>query len=261
MSDMTDILPAAPARDWLLISEQFLTHQGEGPSTGQLSYFVRLGACNLHCVKCDTAYTWAFSERLAGLHESGKQYVAKNELRRISVDKLADNVLTQPARLVVITGGEPLLQAETLAFLISRVNEEVAPHRFEIETAGTLSPYPLSDFENVAYNVSPKLASSGNGNDERYRPSVLREFLALDSQFKFVIGWTGPESEAEDLREVERIVGTLGIPDYRVWLMPCGTSGIEVISGMKRLAPVAIAHNWHLTGRDHVLIYENQRGH
>lgn len=247
-------------RDWLLVSEMFLTHQGEGASAGQLAYFLRLGACNQHCIGCDTAYTWAYSERLAAMTTAGKQFDPKAELRRSPYDRLAQVLLDQPARLIVISGGEPMLQAPTLSMLISRVNENVRPHRFEIETAGTVSPRDLTDYENVAFNVSPKLASSGNERELRYRPEILREYLALDSQFKFVIDWDGKSTD-NDLREVEHIVGALGIPDYRVWLMPYGTDTETIIAGMQRLAPVAIEHGWNLSGRDHVLVWGNRRGH
>ncbi len=48
-----------PSAGQLLISEVFgPTLQGEGPSAGQAAAFVRLGACNLSCAWCDTAYTW-----------------------------------------------------------------------------------------------------------------------------------------------------------------------------------------------------------
>ena len=93
----------------LLVAETFTSFQGEGPSTGQPATFIRLSRCNLSCQFCDTPYTWDW----ARFHPAA-------EARRQVVAELADWALAQPARLVVITGGEPLLQQAALIPLASR---------------------------------------------------------------------------------------------------------------------------------------------
>jgi 7-carboxy-7-deazaguanine synthase len=249
-------------RNWLLVSETFTTLQGEGVSTGRLAHFVRLGACDLHCKWCDTPYTWAFSERLAALHESGKQYNAKTELRRVPILELAQQVRDANVPLCVITGGEPLLQLGPVASLISAVNEEAVDRviAFEFETAGTHDPGELLGFDNVSFNVSPKLASSGNELDLRFRPEVLKYFVASGrARFKFVVDTR--EAFARDLEEVERIVELCGIPPEQTWLMPCGTTEEEIVDGLQLLAPIAIRRRWNLTGRQHVTIWGSERGH
>jgi 7-carboxy-7-deazaguanine synthase len=243
------------SRDWLLVSETFFTLQGEGPSTGKPAFFIRLGACNMHCSWCDTAYTWAFSEAKAAQHESHHVYDANAELTRVPLIRLSDQIIDSGAQLIVITGGEPLLQAETVARLISQINEYPGKRRFEIETAGTLSPKDLSMFENVSFNVSPKLASSGNAVEERYKPDELREFMELDSRFKFVIG------DIPDVMEVEEIVDKLCIPPSRVWIMPLGTTPDAIVMGLKHLSGIAIGNHWNLSSRQHVLIWGDKRGH
>ncbi|MFT6627957.1 MAG: 7-carboxy-7-deazaguanine synthase, partial [Flavobacteriales bacterium] len=50
--------PFSHRDDALLISEIFRTVQGEGPSTGVVSTFLRLAHCNLRCTWCDTPFTW-----------------------------------------------------------------------------------------------------------------------------------------------------------------------------------------------------------
>lgn len=245
-------------RDWLLISEIFVTLQGEGPSTGQRAMFIRLGGCNQHCRWCDTPYTWVFDERHVKMHQSGKQFSPSQELRRVQLINLASQILDADCPLIVITGGEPMLQAETLAALISAVNENLRRCRFEIETAGTVSPAPLAMFENVRFNVSPKLASSGNELELRRKVPVLKE---LDrhpgTAFKFVIV---QETIEEDLAEIVELQKLVGMEDDTIWLMPQGKDKYEILRAMPSLSELALERSWSLSTRLHVLLWGDERG-
>jgi organic radical activating enzyme len=72
--------------------EAFYTIQGEGHHTGHAAYFIRLGGCDVGCVWCDVKESW----------EAGKWPV-------LSIEAIVADALAFPSRLVVITGGEPLL--------------------------------------------------------------------------------------------------------------------------------------------------------
>src|SRR3954471_17481940 len=108
----------------LLVSEIFgLTIQGEGRSVGVPCAFLRLGGCNLHCTWCDTPYTWVFDDRHTVLHGAHKRYDPVEELQRLSVEDVINQLRhVQPDEygLVVISGGEPMLQQDVLADLITR---------------------------------------------------------------------------------------------------------------------------------------------
>lgn len=251
-------------RDWLLVSETFTTVQGEGPSTGQRAHFIRLGACDLECVWCDTAQTWAFSARKAAVHESGRQYDPHEELTRVALLTLAHGIREAKTRLAVVTGGEPLLQLDPLSQLISLVNEEPGGPRFEIETAGVHSPGEIAAYHNVSFNVSPKLASSGNAITKRFKPAVLKEFAATGhARFKFVVDARIHKDAPynQDIAEIEKILATCEIPPEMVWLMPVATTGFQLEGGLQTLAPIAMAHQWNLSGRMHITIWGNERGH
>ena len=82
----------------LVVCETFASLMGESTRAGVPAYFIRLTGCNLRCRYCDTAYAY----------EGGSE---------MTVGTLVDLARAQPHRLVLVTGGEPLLQAETPALL------------------------------------------------------------------------------------------------------------------------------------------------
>ena len=223
----------------LVVSEVFgPTFQGEGPSIGRTAAFVRLGRCNLACTWCDTPYTWDWSR-----HDPAV------ELTERTVEEiLAEVDAMGPVDLLVVTGGEPLLQQSRLVPLLQGA---VARRSVvEIETAGTISPTDEVVALVDRFNVSPKLANSGNPLERRLRPEVLRDFEATGKAvFKFVV------TDVADLDEI----AALGVAP--VWVMPEGTDAGELTSRLQALAPAVLARGWRLTPRLHILLWGDQRGH
>lgn len=76
----------------LPVMESFYTLQGEGYYQGKAAYFIRLGGCDVGCHWCDVKESWDAS---------------KHPQREIS--DIVEEAATQPGRLAVITGGEPLM--------------------------------------------------------------------------------------------------------------------------------------------------------
>lgn len=108
------------------INEIFYSLQGEGFHTGTPAVFIRFAGCNLQCPFCDTAHR-RFTE--------------------MSEEEVASEVARYPARLVVVTGGEPSLQLTVS--LVARLH--VAGKRVAVETNGT-RPLPPVDW----VTLSPK---------------------------------------------------------------------------------------------------------
>src|SRR5690349_17222321 len=102
--------------DTLLINEIYLSLQGESTFAGLPCVFVRLTACNLRCSYCDTAY--AFKE---GTRMSLAEIAA--EVRRLAnpFEKKSTSGVKLP--LVELTGGEPLLQKNSLSLMESLCND------------------------------------------------------------------------------------------------------------------------------------------
>jgi len=77
----------------LTVNEIFHSIQGESTHAGERCVFVRLTACDLRCMWCDTTYAF---------HEG----------RKMSVGEVVAAIEAYDCRLVEVTGGEPLLQKE-----------------------------------------------------------------------------------------------------------------------------------------------------
>jgi len=236
-------LPAVPNADQdLAVNETFgPTFQGEGPSCGRLARFIRLFGCHLSCTWCDTPYT----------HDA-THYDLDTEHRITTIEDILAWLATGPPGLVVITGGEPLLQPRALTHLTKAIQDASLATDIEIETSGTIAPTPDLTDTVTRFNVSPKLAHSGLHHQQRIRPGVLDEFAATGKAvFKFVV------QQVSDLDEIGDLATAHGLGP--VWVMPEGTDSTTILTRMRQLANPVLARNWHLSTRLHILLWENTR--
>lgn len=98
------------------VNEIFYSLQGEGRFTGHPAIFVRMSGCNRACPFCDTDFA---------------------SFREMTENEIVEAVSTFPAKIVVITGGEPALQlTDSLVYLLQQAGKEV-----HVETNGSL-PLP-----------------------------------------------------------------------------------------------------------------------
>lgn len=230
--------------------EIFASLQGEGPSIGRPSVFVRLSRCNLACVWCDTAYTWRFTGDNRP-HRDGLAFArAENQLALAEADVAARIAAFDVPRLVV-TGGEPLLQGPALARMIGHLP---AMH-VEVETNGTVPPAPALDPLVDQYNVSPKLAHSGNPAALALPPDRLAHWAAEPRAFfKFVI------ATPADVDEVRAIQREYDIAGDRIYLMPEGRDSATIRERSRWLADVCSQAGLRFTDRLHIHLYGDTRG-
>jgi organic radical activating enzyme len=234
--------------------EIFLSLQGEGKNQGAPSVFVRTSRCNLYCVWCDTPYTWNW-QGSAFAHLQSRQYDRERETAELDVLEVAERVRRWDCRRVVLTGGEPLLQAADCAALARTLSALDSRYQIEIETNGTIAPSAELDAAVHQYTVSPKLAHSNVERSLRLRPGVLAAFAENPkSVFKFVL------REAADVAAVREIVRDHAIDPDRVYLMPLGTSTQEL--GLRRpsIAEACLEHGYRLSDRLHIHLYGNRPG-
>jgi 7-carboxy-7-deazaguanine synthase len=144
------------------ITEIFRSIQGESSYAGLPCVFVRLTGCNLRCVWCDSEYAFVGG-------------------RRLSVDQVVSEVrAVGPARLVEITGGEPMLQEAEAVPLMERLLEE--NYTVLLETSGA---HPLSRVPKAVIKiVDVKCPASGEG--DTFRMENL-DALTPQDEIKFVL--------------------------------------------------------------------------
>lgn len=230
--------------------EIFASLQGEGPSMGVPVAFVRLSRCNLACMWCDTAYTWRF-EGDNRLHRDGIAYDRKANQVTLSPEETAARIAALGQKRLVITGGEPLLQAGALAEMLAHLPDISV----EIETNGTVAPPARLDVRVDQYNVSPKLAHSGNPADLALIPERLDAWASEPRAFlKFVVA--GPE----DVAQVVALQRRYRFAPDRVFLMPEGTDSATLRARQAWLSETCLEHGFRMSDRLHIHLYGDTRG-
>lgn len=159
----------------LVVNEIYLSLQGESTFAGLPCVFIRLTACDLRCSYCDTAY--AFTE--------GKKKSLAKVLEK--VHKLATPFLNSQFKfqnpqlpLVELTGGEPLLQKNSLPLM-----QQLCDDGFTvlIETSGA---HDISKIDPRVHRIMD-LKCPSSGESERNLASNIAHLKAMD-EVKFVIG-------------------------------------------------------------------------
>jgi len=146
--------------DLLYVCEFFASIQGEGSYSGYPCFFIRLSGCNLRCCYCDTKYAFARGDSC-----QIKALVAAWQKSRIP--------------LVLITGGEPLLQPAVYRLMENLLH---AGATCLLETNGSLNVARVP--RKVIKILDWKTPGSGEGRS--FRLENLK-FLSPKDQIKFVI--------------------------------------------------------------------------
>lgn len=167
----------------LTIHEIFHSIQGESRRAGDPCVFVRLTACDLRCRWCDTPYAF---------HEGGKRTLAS----------VLDEVATYGCRLVEITGGEPLLQAEVYPLMEALL---AGGYEVMLETGGhrSIARVPAG----VSRIVDVKCPGSGEAEKNCWENLPL---LTPHDEVKFVIADRVDYDYAREVIATHQLVGRVG---------------------------------------------------
>lgn len=165
------------------VIEKFISIDGEGPTAGALSVFVRFAGCNLRCAWCDTSYAWD----------------ATADVTDMSASEIADYIKASGINHVTITGGEPLLQPGLIG-LLSRL----ADYQVHIETNGAIPVEQFRIGDNIHFVIDYKLPDSGM--ESRMHLPNLASVRRADA-YKFVI------ASQKDLDRAVQIVRQYSLED------------------------------------------------
>ena len=159
----------------IVVNEILYSIQGESTHAGRPCVFVRLTGCNLRCSYCDTRY--AYKDGL-----------------KMEIERIIDAVGAYGCSLVQITGGEPLVQAET-PDLVFRLLER----RYEVllETNGSRDISSVDD--RCMKIVDFKLPSSGM-SDRNDLENIARLLVGVDRNIPFTILAFFPEYQMKNYK-------------------------------------------------------------
>lgn len=243
----------------LELVEHFVSIQGEGKYSGKFAMFFRFAKCNLKCkgfscqlkspktgeilVGCDTI------RAVYSNHFENKQIQNSNELLN-----LIPNFKNKP--IIVITGGEPLLNYQNEIFY--DFVKKLLKQNYEIhfETNGTIlidfDKYPI--YKSCIFCISIKLENSGEQKDKRIKYDALKAIKnnAKDSFYKFVI--------SQDFDLIPQIEEILYNAKNEVYCMPLGKDRQELEKNAKFVAELCIRKGYNYSDRLHIRIWNDKIG-
>ena len=176
------------------VCEIFAGIQGESTLQGLPTVFVRLTGCNLNCRFCDTPYA----------REDGIELTVEEVISRIKKFYLT---------YVCVTGGEPLLQKETLTLADKLVNQGLT---VSVETNGTFDVSVL----NVKVIRVIDIKCPGSGEHGKTHPANIAH-PGQNTEYKFVVGGR------EDFEYARDFVRNHGLGAARALLLSPVTGELE----------------------------------
>ena len=245
----------------LPIVEVYRAVQSEGSRIGMPTIVIRTTGCTHRCFFgeggwCDSWYTSIHPE---------KGIFTFNDII---------NIYDQNPQVkeMMLTGGSPTMHPALINELTHLANERNI--HITIETEG--SAFVETDYPIGLISLSPKFSNSvpvmgaitpaGKVVDERFikihnrkrlNTTAIKQMIEFHADYHYKPVWDGT---SKNLEEIEAYRVELGIPKNKTYVMPAGDTREQLIKMYPLVFEMVAEHGYNMTGRDHIIAYDTERG-
>jgi len=216
--------------------ENFTSFQGEGPDSGRRMIILRFKTCNKRCSWCDTQVKMRITAE--GTY---------------TLDEIQTQIYRDQAGIMV-TGGEPTVDRhfDECLSLLNDLNYPLA----NVESNG----FRLDDLiknvrpeKLVNYMFSPKIFTEAD-----YELAVEQAHLFLrNPNIFYKLVYDGSVLMNDFMRELDNMFKVQSFSPFlnsqKVWVMPEGTSGANLIINSSKVFDVCEQYNFNFSSRNHII--------
>ena len=245
----------------LPVLEVYRAVQSEGSRFGRPTIVIRTTGCTHRCYFgeggwCDSWYT--------SIHPEKGQY---------SFQDIIDIYDKNPQiKEMMLTGGSPTMHPALVNELTHFANERDII--ITIETEG--SAFVETDYPIGLISLSPKFSNSvptigavtpaGKVVDEKFikihnrkrlNTVAIKQMIEFHTDYHYKPVWDGTQ---KNLDEIEDYRIELNIPKNKTFVMPAGDTRETLIEMYPKVFEMVAEHGYNMTGRDHIIAYNTERG-
>ena len=245
----------------LPVLEVYRAVQSEGSRFGRPTIVIRTTGCTHRCYFgeggwCDSWYTSIHPEKGIFKFQDIINIYDKNP----------------QVKEMMLTGGSPTMHPALVNELTHFANERDIT--ITIETEG--SAFIETDYPIGLISLSPKFSNSvpvvgavtpaGKVVDEKFikthnrkrlNTTAIKQMMEFHTDYHYKPVWDGTP---KNLKEIEDYRVELNIPKDKTWVMPAGDTREQLILMYPLVFEMVAEHGYNMTGRDHIIAFNTERG-
>ena len=245
----------------LPVLEVYRAVQSEGSRFGRPTIVIRTTGCTHRCYFgeggwCDSWYTSIHPE--------------KGIFKFQDIIDIYDQ--NPQVKEMMLTGGSPTMHPTLVNELTHFANERSIT--ITIETEG--SAFIETDYPIGLISLSPKFSNSvpiigavtpagkvvdqkfiDVHNRKRLNTAAIKQMMEFHTDYHYKPVWDGTP---KNLEEIETYRVELNIPKNKTWVMPAGDTREQLILMYPLVFEMVAEHGYNMTGRDHIIAFNTERG-